>query len=303
MPEQMTTIRPKSLDEIPEGFRHWWGKYQGHARSKIHFSRPSQSVNLLVMRSPIESGIRVKFDKDALSCERSGKKLSVDLGNLDLLAKVDGRFLLCEFKLREATLRPLKEKLAAIENTKNRVFFTRAINALTEMEHVLPAELLEEASAASTDYLVLLGALATPQVAAQMAAKDPLTAARLRGVEQQQRLLRESGGALSGEEVAKMLGISRQGVDKRRSQGHLIGLTQGRRGYAYPAWQFEGGRTITNLETALDAVHDHDPWMQLAFFVNPNDGLNGKSPLESLRSGKLEPVLRAAANYGEQGAR
>src|ERR1700739_2929462 len=171
------------------------------------------------------------------------------------------------------------------------------------MEHVLPAELLEEASAASTDYLVLLGALATPQVAAQMAAKDPLPAPRLRGVEQQQRLLRESGGALSGEEVAKMLGISRQGVDKRRRQGHLIGLTQGRRGYAYPAWQFEGGRTITNLETALDAVHDHDPWMQLAFFVNPNDGLNGKSPLESLRSGKLEPVLRAAANYGEQGAR
>src|ERR1700739_2333050 len=156
MPEQMTTIRPKSLDEIPEGFRHWWGKYQGHARSKIHFSRPSQSVNLLVMRSPIESGIRVKFDKDALSCERSGKKLSVDLGNLDLLAKVDGRFLLCEFKLREATLRPLKEKLAAIENTKNRVFFTRAINALTEMEHVLPAEVLEEARAASTDYLGLL---------------------------------------------------------------------------------------------------------------------------------------------------
>lgn len=302
MSEQMTTIRPKSLDEIPKGFRNWWDKYQGRVRSKIHFSRPSQSENLLVMRSPLERDIRVKFDKDALSCERSGRKLYVDLGNFDLLAKVDGYFLLCEFKLREATLRPLKEKLAAIENTKNRVFFTRAINALTELEHVLPTQQIEEASAASTDYLVLLEALATPLVAAQMAAKDPLAAARLRGVEYQLRLLSESGGVLSGEEVAKALGVSRQAVDKRRRRGHLIGLTQGRRGYAYPAWQFEGGRTIANLEKALDAVREHDPWMQLAFFVNPNDHLNGKSPLELLRSEKLEPVLRAAANYGEQGA-
>jgi len=302
MPEQMTTIHPKSLDEIPKGFRDWWAKYQGHVRLKIHFSRPSQSENLLIMRSPLEPDIRVKFDKDALSCERSGKKLYVNLDNFDLLAKVDGCLLLCEFKLREATLRPLKEKLTAVENTKNRVFFTRAINALTELEHIVPTQLLEQASTASTDYLVLLGALATPLVATQMAAKDPLAAARLRGVERQQSLLKRSGGVLTGEEAAKILGISRQAVDKRRRQGHLIGLTQGKRGYAYPAWQFESDRTIDDLETVLGALRGHDPWMQLAFFVNANDRLNGKSPLEMLLSHKIAPILQAAASYGEQGA-
>jgi len=107
---------------------------------------------------------------------------------------------------------------------------------------------------------------------------------------------------LKGEKVAEVLGISRQAVDKRRRQGRLIGLTQGRRGYAYPVWQFEGGKTLANLEKVLDRLQDHDPWMQLAFFLNTNARLNGSSPLDLLRSGIVEPVLEAAASYGEQGA-
>jgi biotin operon repressor len=159
-------------------------------------------------------------------------------------------------------------------------------------------------SAASTDYMVLLKALTEPSVAAQLASKDPLAAARLRGLERQQGILKESGGVLSGAQVAKILGISRQAMDKRRKQGQLIGLTQGKRGYAYPACQFEGGRTRAHLEKVLKALRSHDPWMQLAFFVNGNDRLNGKSPLELLRiagAGELDPIFQAAASYGEHG--
>jgi hypothetical protein len=42
--------------------------------------------------------------------------------------------------------------------------------------------------------------------------------------------------------------------------------------------------------------------MQLTFFLNANDRLNGSRPLDMLRSGKVEPVLEAAASYGEHGA-
>jgi hypothetical protein len=66
--------------------------------------------------------------------------------------------------------------------------------------------------------------------------------------------------------------------------------------------QFEGGRTLAHLEKVLDALRSHDPWMQLIFFINGNDRLNGRSPLQLLRAGELEPVLRAAESYGEQGA-
>jgi hypothetical protein len=114
--------------------------------------------------------------------------------------------------------------------------------------------------------------------------------------------LEASGGALSAEQTAEILGLSRQAVDKRRRQGRVIGLTQGRRGYAYPAWQFENGRTLPHLERVLDVLRGHDPWMQMAFFLNGNDRLHGKSPLEALRKGQIDSVLRAASGFGEHGA-
>ena len=302
MATQSTTVHPKSLKEIPEAFREWWAKYHRHIVSKVRFSRPPRSENRPLMRWPRERHLRVKFDKDAVSYEFSGKTLYVFLDDLEVETEVDESFLSCEFKLRESFHRPLSESLKAVEHTKHALFVTRAINALRDLDHELPKERVEEASAASTDYLMLLAALATPSVATQMAVKDPLAAARLRGAERQQRLLEMSGNVLSGEQAAKILGISRQAVDKRRRQGQLIGLTQGKRGYAYPAWQFEDGGTLTNLAKVLDRLRSHDPWMQLNFFVNGNDRLNGRSPLEQLRSGELEPILRAAESYGEQGA-
>ena len=74
------------------------------------------------------------------------------------------------------------------------------------------------------------------------------------------------------------------------------------RGYAYPAFQFEEGKTLAGLKEVLDALRDHDPWMQSIFFANSNDRLSGKTPLEALRQGDRESVIRAAESYGEQGA-
>ncbi len=196
----------------------------------------------------------------------------------------------------------LKEILAAVGKTKHPIFFSRVLNALAELEHELPKEQIDLASAASTDYMVLLEALTAPSVATQLTAEDPLAAARLRGVERQHSLLKKGGGVLRGVEAANLLGISRQALDKRRRRNQLIGLTQGRRGYAYPAWQFEDGKTLANLEKVLGRLSDHDPWMQLTFFLNSNDRLEGRSPLDLLRSGQVDRVLQAAASYGEQGA-
>ncbi len=297
-----TTFHPKSLGEIPRAFQNWWVKYHGRGQSRIQFSWPSQFEDLLVIRSRSGPGLRLAVQENQLWYEVGKRKFHLILDDFDVLTKVNDRFVFCEIKLRHASPASLRQSLAAVENAKNPVFFRRAINALTGLEHALPQESIEEATAASTDYLVLLKALTAPSVAPELAAKDPLASARLRGAERQQSLLRESGGVLSGADVATILDISRQAVDKRRRQQQLIGLTQGKRGYAYPAWQFEGGKTLPNLEIVLDALRSHDPWMQLAFFVNPNDRLSSRTPLHVLRSGELEPVLRAAEAYGEHGA-
>src|SRR5947209_199003 len=80
------------------------------------------------------------------------------------------------------------------------------------------------------------------------------------------------GGTVSAEEAAGLLHMTRQGVDRRRQAGKLIGLLLGRRGYRYPVWQFDtsNGRTgtVPCLEDVLDALADHDPWAQAIFMVN-----------------------------------
>lgn len=304
MSTQLTTIHPKSLDEIPRAFEDWWAKYHRHLQSRIHFER-RRSENLLVLSSGLDRDVQLGVQENQLSCEWAGRKFHLVLNDFDVSTKVQKGSFRCEIKLRHFSLGPLKESINAIENTKYPIFVTRAINAIAGFEQDLSKQRIDEATAASSDYMVLFKVFTASSVAAQLASKDPLAAARLRGVERQQSILKESGGVLSAAQVAKTLGISRQAVDKRRKQGQLIGLTQGKRGYAYPAWQFKGGRTLANLEKVLEALESHDPWMQLAFFVNGNDRLNGKSPLELLRTAgtsELELILRAAASYGEQGA-
>lgn len=302
MAAQSTTIRPKSVDEIRRSFTDWWGQHHRELAPDIRFSQPSHSENRLRMWSRLARNFRLQLHKNQLSCERAGKKFHLALDNFDVTAKLDGKMLLFEFKLSRDSGRPLRESLAAFHKTKHTVFLSRALNALSELAQELPKDRIDEASAAPTDYMVLVEALTDPSLATQLAAEDPLAAARLRGVERQQSLFEKSGGVVTGQKAAEFLGISRQAVDKRRRQGRLIGLTQGRRGYAYPVWQFESRKTLTNLEKVLDRLRDHDPWMQLTFFLNANDRLRGKSPLEILKSGNLEQVLQAAESYGEQGA-
>ncbi len=188
------------------------------------------------------------------------------------------------------------------EEPARAAFLARALNALARLTSQLDEQALGDAAGAPSDYEAVLRALEEPEALQALKAADPLAPARLRGLERRAWLLESEGGALTAETVASLLGISRQAVDKRRRTGHLIGVTLGRRGYGYPAWQFGPTGTLQGIEAVLDALRGHDPWMQLAFFLGPNLRLDGETPLEALRQGNVEGVLRAALAYGEQGA-
>src|SRR5690606_41693050 len=75
--------------------------------------------------------------------------------------------------------------------------------------------------------------------------------ARLRGLRMRARLLAAEGGTLSSTEVADLLGITRQAVNKRRKAGRLIGLATGRRGYAYPARSEEHTSELQSRENLV----------------------------------------------------
>jgi hypothetical protein len=185
--------------------------------------------------------------------------------------------------------------------TSASVFLTRAINAVVQLQQNLSKQTLDSAATASTDYMVLVKALTAAPVAFEFTPDDPLAAATLRGLERMPQLVAAGGGVVTAEQAAGLLGITRQAVDKRRAQNRLIGLTQGRRGYGYPRFQFVNGTTLPGLEEVLAELGEGDPWGKLLFFANPNDRLK-KTPAQELLTGNLEGVLRAARMYGEQGA-
>jgi len=297
------TICPSSVDEIRDRLNDWFSLSPKDVHSSVSVERISPNEGRLVIRSLPLRGMQFSWRPDALVFKERNRTVNLVLDDFDVNAEVHARKIFVMFKLRHRTgSRPLRQAISSLEKTQNPAFIARALQAVVDLERELPDQSIEEATSAPNDYLVLLSAMKTPSVVTQLAGKDPLASAKLRGVEAQQNLLKASGGVLAAEEAAQLLGISRQAVDKRRRQGQLLGLTQGRRGYAYPAWQFDKGRTIANLEKVLKALQSHDPWMQLAFFLNPNDRVDGASPADALRAGEVEKVISAALAYGEQGA-
>jgi hypothetical protein len=131
---------------------------------------------------------------------------------------------------------------------------------------------------------------------------DPFARARLRGAVAMRELLGGDDGALTVGDVAKLLDISRQAIDKRRKAGQLLGVEVAKRGVLYPAWQFIETGTVAGLAEVLALLQEHDSWAQARFFVTENDRLGGKRPLDLLRRGKSERVLDAARVFGEHGA-
>jgi hypothetical protein len=186
----------------------------------------------------------------------------------------------------------------------DRVFLARGIRGLVSLVSSMEPGAVEKAVAEATDLGVLLSAMESRSGLKLIARGGPLAAARLRGLQAKLDLLERAGGTLQPREVAALLRMSRQAVGKRRAAGTLLGVSLGRRGYEYPACQFVDGGVVEGLAEVLSAFDDDvDPWMRLAFLVTTNDALDGEMPLDVLRRGEVDAVVRAARIHGGHGAR
>ena len=175
------------------------------------------------------------------------------------------------------------------------VFLNRGLEGLKK---IAESSNLVDITSVDSNYEVLLAALQTPEALSLLAERDPLAKAKIRGLKLKQQLIETEGGCASSEEIAKMLGISRQAINQRRQRGKLIGLSKGKGKYLYPLWQFtDTGNTLSGLEDVLEKLQDFDPWMQITFFLNPSVRLHNQTPLEMLRMGKVEPVIQTALSF------
>ena len=133
---------------------------------------------------------------------------------------------------------------------------------------------------------------------------DARARAVLRGIAYAQEDLETSGGAYDIDEVRTLLhGVTRQAVDKRIADGSLIAVPgpSGRR--RFPTVQFnDDGSIVSGLKEVQAALGYSNPWSVLNFLVNESDALHGARPIDVLRRGDGEAVVRAARNVGVQGA-
>ena len=179
------------------------------------------------------------------------------------------------------------------KNQDQAAFITAVLNALVKVTSTGGSGF---ANHQQSEYGALLGFLSEPEALAALRRIDPLAPARLRGLRLQEDLLAAEGGAISTREIAAAIGITRQAIDKRRKSGALIGVSLGKRGYLYPAWQVG----LNGLTDVLAELRGYDPWTLLAFMLTPNIRLEGRTPLTALRAGDIAQAVEAAQLYGEQ---
>lgn len=179
-------------------------------------------------------------------------------------------------------------------------FIRRSVAALERIMGNVPAKTLTEALAAPTDVGSLAQLLSRADVVgAAVTELDPLASLMARNVEHREALLRSAGGALSAEEAGRVLGITRQAVDKRRRANTLLAFREGS-DWRYPACQFDQGDVIPGLPDVVRGLAVGGPWATLDFLLSPDTALAGKSPLQALRQGARERVMRLVrVNVGD----
>lgn len=120
--------------------------------------------------------------------------------------------------------------------------------------------------------------------------EQALQAAEERGIAASKAVL-AGDGMLTSTELAELIGISRQAIDKRRKSNQLLGLQGGPKTYKYPRWQvLPTGQIIEGLKTILARV-DGDAWTAYRLLVETFPDASGLPVYEHLKRGRQAEVL------------
>lgn len=133
---------------------------------------------------------------------------------------------------------------------------------------------------------------------------DARAKAILRGKQQAQADLQANGGAYTLAEVRTLLnGISRQAVNKKVQDGHLLTVPGPGDDHRYPTAQFASdGQLVPGLKAVQDALPTKSPWAVFNYMIQPDALLDGRKPIDVLKEGHVSLVVEAARRSGEMGS-
>jgi hypothetical protein len=314
---------PAALLAALETWQASLGSSQRDQRA-VRFHKAPESVTVVADLGALHRrDATLELAEGCLSLRRRSTRWTVPLWHFEFKTRARGPELEILFTLRPPHL--VREHLHRVSVRANRelwpalsrlldvaesaplqgALLARLVKAVADVTENVEEQVAAEAVSESSDPLTLVRLLERPDMLERLRQSDPLAPARLRGITARQRLIELAGGALSVDEAAEALGLTRQAVDKRRRAGKLLAVSLGKRGFRFPAFQFVRGGVVPGVEQVLAALRQHDPWMQLSFLANRNSDLDDRSPAEVLQRGNggdADAVMRAAAAFGEHGA-
>lgn len=128
---------------------------------------------------------------------------------------------------------------------------------------------------------------------------EPLSEAIGRSEGHRKLLLEKAAPLLSVSETARRLGVEEARVDALRATTRLLALPL-EAGWAYPAFQIQGGAVLPGFEALLHAHKEKDSWVVLDILLAPDPALDGRAPVEILRDGDEAAIRRhVLQSYGD----
>lgn len=179
-------------------------------------------------------------------------------------------------------------------------FLRRTMGALQRISTEMTDEMLLAALAAPSDLGTLARAIGDSRLIDPAMQIDPLAPAVARSLEHRKVLLGLAGSMMSSTQVADLLGLTRQAVDKRRAASRLLALRMGS-DWQYPAFQFDDGEVLPDLERVIASQAGADPWVVLDILLAQDSVLGGRSLLDALRQRDGQSVARAISQTQADG--
>ncbi|MGD9834061.1 MAG: hypothetical protein AB7U92_15040 [Piscinibacter sp.] len=111
----------------------------------------------------------------------------------------------------------------------------------------------------------------------------------------QQRL--GAADMISTDDAARLVDTTRVTINAWIAKGRAIGLTQTKRGFRMPRWQFEPAMwaAIPKLSAALGTT---EGWALLSFLESPHGALEGLTPRQAIEQGRAEQAIAIAEHEG-----
>lgn len=115
------------------------------------------------------------------------------------------------------------------------------------------------------------------------------------------RIAQILGGAdmFSANELAMLMGTSRETVNRGRKARRILGLKGAKRGFRYPTWQLDDHGKPFDVLPALFVLLDDSSWAVYRFLMQPHPELDGRTALQALQQGCSAQVISAAESVAQ----